>query len=659
MSILKGRIASTLTKTYTQCIRTLDYMLGETGLKFVDSSEEADHIVKEVSRLPILAVDIFFRLEKGINNPALLLAGNENIHYVFDLRRCGPDALLYIMASKNLKVMSSAYEKILNLYQHQLIRIENITDILILEQLITNNYFFPSEVKSLDDLSEKYLGFKPEKGRRILIDNLDGEISLHILEYLRIELLVIYKIFLEQVRKIRSASLERISRIESNLIKSLAKIQHIGIHFNMEDFLKLFSSARDKNLLKDDSILDEKEVARLFNYGVKENTYLDNLLRDLEKNYKDPARVLSQNANELLKRVRLPESRIHSRFVQISSASGRTSSQTPNLFAVPKARIFREFFSAPHGRVIITLDFSTFELGVLAALSKDPHFLKAFREKLDLHAYVAQLMFSKKVSKTENPELRRRAKAINFGIIYGMTAQGLAKRLEISKPEAIKLINTYYMIFPSLNSYIQNTISLALQKGELRTLAGRRCLLSPFVNLTEERKKIINEINTKIVKSSNMLYSMLILKSLEEEYFKKGIGSEEMYVKRLQNVISEGEPIKRILRDMDVKTHELYRFIRNMPVQGTAADIMKLSISMIDERLSEKGKNAYIINIVHDEILIEAGEEEACDIAYIGRETMKEASRQILKEIEIDVEVNIGRFWGDSSLNYLMDKAFK
>ncbi len=634
-------------------------MLRNTGLKLINNSDEAVHSVKEISLLPIIALDIFFFSEKETVKPVLLLAGTEKIHYVFDIRKCGTGTLCDILGSKNLKVMSSAYDIILNVYRYKKTKITNITDILLLEQLITNNYFFPSELKGLDDLSEKYLGFKAEKGKRILLDNFSGDISEQMLEYMRIELLVIYRIFLEQVKKIKAASLERVSRIESNLIKSLAGIQHYGIYFDIKGFTRLLSGARETSLLGEESLLDEKEVAKLFNYGVKGNIRLENLLLEFEKNYKDPAHILCQNANELIKRITLPESRIHSRFIQISSASGRTSSQSPNLFAIPKTRIFREYFSAPQGRVIITLDFSTFELGVLAALSKDPHFLKAFRKRLDLHSYVAELMFSKKVSKTENPELRRRAKAINFGIIYGMTAQGLARRLGTDKMEATKLINTYYMVFPSLHSYIQNTINTALQTGELRTLAGRRCLLNPFGTITDVRKKILGEIARKTGRSDSEIYKTLVLKALEEEYFKRGVPSDEMYLRRLLNVINEDAPLRKAVRDIDFRIQELYRFIRNMPVQGTAADIMKLSISNIDEALTEKGLNAHIVNIVHDEILIEADRACAAEVAGTGRDLMKEASRQILREIEIDVDLSIGQYWGDSSLNNLLNEEKK
>lgn len=634
-------------------------MLRNTELKLITGYEDAQIAIEEISSLPIIAVDIFFSSESEKNAPLILLTGNEKIHYIFDFRRFTPEVLIDFFRLKNLKVLSSAIDKLLNLYRYRYMRVENITDILLLEQIISNNYFFQSEVSDLDDLAERYLGFRPEKGKRILIDNLSGEINEQMLEYLRIELLVIYKIFLEQVKRIKAGSLERVARIESNLIKSLAAIQYHGIYFDFKRFTELFSKAKEKSLLKEDNLLDEKEVKNLFYYGFKGDERLEKLLEEFASNYKDPAHILCLNANELIKRTEMPSSRIHSRFIQIASASGRSSSQSPNLFAIPKARIFREFFSAPEGKVLITLDYSTFELGVLAALSKDPHFLKAFRERLDLHSYVAELMFKKKVSKSENPELRRQAKAINFGLIYGMTAHGLAKRLGIEKTEAARLINIYFMIFPTLNFYIKDLINNALKSGELRTLAQRRCLIMPFDTLTEGRKKLLSMISSRIDPSASKIYTMLILRSLEEEYFKKGIPSEEMYIKRMQNVIDEGAPLKRAIAGIEVKMQELYRFIRNMPVQGTAADIMKLAISMIDDRLYEINSHAKIVNIVHDEILVEADRSEAVDVATLCKDIMREASRQILKEIEIDVDLKIGLFWGDDSLNSLLEKEVK
>ncbi|MGC9043159.1 MAG: DNA polymerase [Myxococcota bacterium] len=630
-------------------------MLRNTDLKIVLNPSDAESRIKDAISLPIVALDIFFVNEKEVVKPILMLTGTEKRHIVFDLRSCGYEILEVFLRSNTLKVMSSAYEKVLNIYKFREFQITNIADILILEQLITNNYFFPSEIKELDDLSEKYLGFRPERGRRLLLENIEGEINEQLLEFLRIELLVIYRIFLEQVKKIKAFSLERVSRLESNLIKSLARISHKGIFFDVRGFLNLFSSIKRQSLIEENPLLDEKEIERLFNYGVKGDIRLENLLSEFAKNYKDPAHILCQNANELIKRTKLPESRIHSRFIQIASASGRSSSQGPNLFAIPKTRLFREYFLAPEGRVIITLDYSTFELGVLSALSKDPHFLKAFRERLDLHSYVAELMFSKKVSKTENPELRRRAKAINFGIIYGMTAQGLARRLGIDKGEATRLIKNYYMLFPSLYSYIQDSINTAIKSQELRTLTGRRCLLNPLEVMTDFRKKALKEIIAKVGVKRGEFFSSLILKTLEDEYFKKGPFSEEMYIKRIQNVITEGDALKRATKDIDYKIQELYRFIRNMPIQGTAADIMKLAITNIDERLFEMGKKAFMVNIVHDEILIEADYSDAAEIASLAKEIMKDASRQILKVLEIDVDCNIGKFWGDSSLNHLIN----
>jgi|GEM_PF-999553 len=630
-------------------------MLRNTSLRYCSEREEANEVLKEIQSLPIVATDIFFsEIDEHRHKPVFLLSGTDKTHYIFDLRRTGFEVCEEFFGLKSLKVMSSAYEKIVNLYSHKEIWIENVTDIVLLEQLITNSYFSVSEIKSLDDLCKKYLELKIEKGKRILLDNVEGEVGEQTLEFLRIELLAIFRIFLEQVKRIKGLRLERVSRLESNATRAFARLQQRGIYFDTKGFLALFSGVGTRELLSSDVLFDEEEIARLF---LKRDTIagrLSTLLSDFSKNYKDPAHTLCLSANELLKRINPQTSRIHSRFIQISSASGRSSSQSPNLFAIPKSRIFRDYFRAPEGRLIITLDYSTFELGVLAALSKDPHFLRAFKENIDLHSYVAELIFGKKVSKTENPELRRQAKAINFGIVYGMTAAGISKRLNISRTDASRLLNKYYMVFPALNAYFQNQSIEALNKQELRTLSGRRCSLNPFeLEMNESKKKVLEYIRKYVGNKKGETYTMLLLKSIEENIFKKEKYTDDMYVKKIINTLEENRGIPtNTLREIDFKIQELYRFARNMPIQGTAADIMKKAITDIDERFYKNGLDAFIVNIVHDEIVIESEEKIAIEVATIAKEIMEEASKFFLKEITVGVECNLGYYWGDSSENH-------
>jgi len=628
-------------------------MLRNTSLRYCSTQEEARAALKEIEGIPILATDIsFHQVDEESYRPLLLLAGTDKTHYIFDLRRVGFEVCEEFFRTKSLKVMSSASEKLTNLYSYREIWVENVTDIVLLEQIITNSYFSTSEMKSLDELCKKYLELEIEKGRRILLDNVEGEIQEQVLEFLRIELLVIFRIFLEQVRRIKSLSLERVSRLESNAIRAFSRIQKRGIYFDSRGFVNQFREAGIKGLLSSD-LLDEDEMARLFLKKAQLPPPISSLLEEFAGNYKDPAHTLTFNANELLKRINPETSRIHSTFIQIASASGRSSSHSPNLFAIPRSRIFRDYFRAPEGRLIITLDYSTFELGVLAALSKDPRFIKAFKERTDLHSYVAELIFGKKVSKTENPELRKQAKGINFGIVYGMTAHGISKRLNVTRGEASRLLDKYYMLFPTLYAYFQNQANQALSSQELRTLSGRRCSLNPFEGeLGEHRKKVLEYVRKYAGKNRSETYVMLILKALEDLVFKRERYTEEMYVKRIINTIEEKRGIPpEVLREIDIKIHELHRFIRNMPIQGTAADIMKKAITDIDERFHKNGLDAFIVNIVHDEIVIEAGEEVTVEAAKAAKEIMEEASRFFLKEISVEVECNIGHFWGDNSEN--------
>lgn len=632
-------------------------MLRDTELIIVERMDDAEHYLGEIDSLPIVATDIFFYSLRKDTRPVILLAGTDKRHYLFDLRILEFDIARRFFKSRPLKIMVCASDKIVSLYQFEEIWIENITDIVVLEQIISNNYFFPPEIRGLDDLSMKYLGIKAERGKRMLVENLSGEIGKQLIEFARIELLAIFRIFLEQVKSIKALSLEQVARLESNVIRAFARIQHRGIFFDASGFKRLLSGSLVQNLLSENMLLDESQVVRLFRDPSKVGIRLSGLLSEFERSYKEPAHTLYQNANEILKRIKMPESRLHSKFIQISSASGRSSSQSPNLFAIPKARIFREYFSAPQNRLIITLDYSIFELGVLAALSKDPHFLKAFKERIDLHSYVAKMIFGKDVSKTENSELRKRAKTINFGIVYGMTVPGLAKRLGIGRQEATRLLNRYYRAFPTLYVYLQNSANDALMSGDLRTLSGRRCSLNPLGTMNNAQKRILSKIISRVGKKKGEIFAALLLTELENQYFKRVEPSEEMYIKRLENVLSESNTLPAILRNIDNKIQDLYRFARNMPIQGTAADIMKKAITDIDKTLYTKGLDASIVNIVHDEIVIETAEDIASDVAFLARDIMVSVSSFFLRDISIDVDVNIGRFWGDSSENRILQKG--
>lgn len=270
-----------------------------------------------------------------------------------------------------------------------------------------------------------------------------------------------------------------------------------------------------------------------------------------------------------------PDGRIHARFNQTGAATGRLSSDRPNLQNIPvrseTGRMIRRAFAAPEGRVFIVADYSQIELRILAHLSKDPGLLEAFEAGGDIHAATASRVFGVD-SGLVTPELRRRAKAINFGLLYGMEAFGLADRLKISRTEAREHMETYFQQFPLVRDYMRSVVAEARRTGYTTTLFGRRRYLPE-------------------------------------------LASDNVRIRQM------GE-----------------RMALNAPVQGSAADVIKMAMIELAPRL--EGRPAQMLLQVHDELVIEARREEAEEVARLVKEVM-EGVGDLDVPLTVDIAVGV------------------
>lgn len=271
--------------------------------------------------------------------------------------------------------------------------------------------------------------------------------------------------------------------------------------------------------------------------------------------------------------------RIHTSFQQTVTATGRLSSTEPNLQNIPirmeLGRQIRKVFVPKDGYVFIDADYSQIELRVLASLSGDERLIKAYSEHADIHRITASQVFN--VPFEEVTDLQRRnAKAVNFGIVYGISAFGLGEDLGISQKEAKKYIEDYYAAYPKIKEYIDSLVKDAKDKGYAETYFGRR---RPIPEL----------------KSSNFM----------ERSF--------------------GE-----------------RVAMNAPIQGTAADIMKIAMINVFNRLSNEGLKARVLLQVHDELLIEAPEDEKDLVMEILKSEMEEA---VKLPVKLEADVHSGYDW--------------
>lgn len=282
------------------------------------------------------------------------------------------------------------------------------------------------------------------------------------------------------------------------------------------------------------------------------------------------------------------QGRVHTSYHQALTSTGRLSSSDPNLQNIPirtdTGRLIREAFIAPKGRMILAADYSQIELRLMAHFSGDESLIRAFNHNLDIHTATAAEIMSKDISEV-TPSERRAAKAVNFGLLYGMSAFGLAKQIEVDRAVAQDYIKRYFARYPAILEYMERTKTMAKQLGYVQTILGRK-LYSPDIQ------------------SSN-----------------------------------------RMIKDA------AERAAINAPLQGSAAEIIKLAMIAVDEVLPKD--DAKLLLQVHDELVFEVDTDKAHDIGNLIKTAMQNALTDTAKKlgwavdfaVPLVVEIGIGENW--------------
>ena len=280
--------------------------------------------------------------------------------------------------------------------------------------------------------------------------------------------------------------------------------------------------------------------------------------------------------------LRRGDGRVHTTYNQTITATGRLSSSDPNLQNIPTrselGRTVKTAFSAGEGSVFLAVDYSQIELRLLAHLSGDEHLVRAFNEGEDFHAETAARVFGVPVSEV-TPDLRSRAKAVNFGIVYGQQAYGLSQSLHISMAEARDMIDRYYEAYPGVRTFLDNVVARAKQTGYAETMYGRR--------------RHIPELKAKNPQL-------------------RGFGE---------------------------------RTAMNHPMQGTAADIIKIAMARVSRRLEEEGFAAHMILQVHDELDFECPVDEVEHLTAMVRDVMEHV---VDLRVPLIAEASTGVTWADA-----------
>ena len=296
------------------------------------------------------------------------------------------------------------------------------------------------------------------------------------------------------------------------------------------------------------------------------------MLRQLKK-------LKSTYVDALPELVNATTGKIHTTYSQAVAATGRLSSVNPNLQNIPvkteKGRKVRAAFVPSKGNELYAADYSQVELRLMAEMSQDQNMVEAFKEGHDIHSATAAKVFDVPMEEVDR-EMRGKAKMVNFGIIYGISAFGLSQRLNIKRKEAKELIDGYFANYPGIKQFMEDSVDGAKEKGYVQTIL--------------KRKRFLKDINSK-------------------------------------NAVVRGYAERNAI---------------NAPIQGSAADIIKVAMINIHKEMEEQGLQSKMILQVHDELVFDVVPSEKEIIAKLAKEKMENA---VKTTVRLDVEGSFGKTW--------------
>ena len=353
----------------------------------------------------------------------------------------------------------------------------------------------------------------------------------------------------------------------------------VGMEFNINSTKQLGEILFEKLKLP---VVKKTKTGYSTDNTVLEKLSLEHPIIDKILEYRAMNKLKATYIDGIIPLINQKTKRIHAKFNQTVTSTGRISCTEPNLQNIPIrtqiGRELRKIFVAKEGYVFVDADYSQIELRVLASMSQDETMVKAFNEGKDIHAITASQVFNVPLEEVTK-QMRSEAKAVNFGIVYGISDFGLATNIKTSRKKAKNYIEKYFETYPKIKKYLDNAVETCKEKGYAETMW--------------KRKRYVPEINSK-------------------NY----------------NVRQFGE-----------------RVAMNAPIQGTAADIIKIAMINVQRELEERKLNSKLILQVHDELVIEAKEEEVEVVKELLIRNMQGVANM---SVELKVEANVGKTWFDA-----------
>lgn len=606
----------------------------DVDYKLISNSKELDDFIKELKKSKLF---VFDTETDGLNPFEIKVAGisfctepkkayfistipDSDVEGLFaKTNRAGipisevSKKLKPILEDKAIKKICQNGKYDIAVLRHQNILVKNF----YFDTMLASYVLDPDQKHNLDDLSKKFLNYRPIPLSDLIGNKKDPskifEVDIPALStYSAEDADITFRLYERLDEELKKEKLDKVVYdIEFPLVPVLEEMEYEGIRIDPEALKQL---SKDLELLMDNytqkiyqlagttfNINSTKQLQEILFDKLKLSTgrktktgfstdarSLENLrgeheIIDLILNYRQVAKLKSTYTDSLPNLINPKTGRIHTSFNQTGASTGRLSSNDPNLQNIPirtdlGKEIRKAFVPRDKNHLILSADYSQIELRIMASICEDETLMKAFQNGEDIHRSTAALVFNVRPEDV-TPDMRRKAKEVNFGILYGIGPFGLKTRLGISQTHAKEIIDTYFRTFKKVKDFMDNSILQAKEKGYAETLYGRR--------------------------------------------------------RYLRNINSNN----RVVRQFEE------RVAINMPIQGTAADMIKLAMIKIHNELRKRKTKTKMVLQVHDELVFDAHKSEINELKPVIKKLMEEA---FPLKVPVVADIGIGKNWLDA-----------
>jgi len=594
--------------------------------EYITERSQYDRVIKELENVNVVSLDTETTgFDPHTCKLLLFQISVPDKSYIIDARALDistlPEIKDLLEDPSKIKILQNAKFDYKFIKKHTGFEIYNIYDTLLAEGVL--NAGLTAKMASLKDLTKDYLGLDMDKNiRKSFVGLKDINFSEDQLKYAAVDTFVLFPIFDAQIPKLRQQGVIETAKTEFAVTKVVGEMELKGVYINRskwENIIVNLKKRRDEiteefygsisnyysynnidlfgNSAPPININSQPQLLDLFNKKLNLNIPSTNdkvlelvnhpLVKTLRE-YRKFEKLVSAFGESLLEKINKQTKRIHPDFNQMGAETGRFSCNNPNLQQIPRdtpEASFRTCFNPAEGYKFVISDYSSMEMRILADLSGDQKFIEAIKNGYDLHSYTAALMFGLEYTedfKKKHGDLRQAAKAINFGLMYGMGPGRLAAQINVTPEQGKEYMEKYFSSYPSVRDFLSRVASEAVKKGYSATPGGRK-----------------------------RWYKM---PDKTDPDYKKKIGSIE-------------------------------RKAKNHPIQGTNADAMKHALVSLYERIKKDRVDASILLTVHDEIVTEARSDQAEDFKNVLSEEMIKAAEVFVKKVPIASEPFVGDVW--------------